>query len=161
MHGIHDDVVFDFEGALSLARQLGTLADQVAALVRARQSLSDAARVGFLGRHADDFVARVAVEVANGSNLAAHLRSDAEICAAAWKKAMDEENRRRYARHVDDIRRQRSIGQTVWDDLFGWKYPPAPEPVPLPRPPLFAPTAELTVHPPVHAGVATARPAVR
>ncbi|HEU5001253.1 MAG TPA: hypothetical protein VFW71_00545 [Actinomycetota bacterium] len=135
------DIVFDYQDALELARELYAVADQLEGTLRARSTQAGEAQAGFSGPHADTFAAWVAREVADGHALAAALRSDAALCAQAWKKAMDDENRVIYGRHVDRLKKQRSGLTTVWEDRFGYHYPPEPDPVPIPQPPVFAETA--------------------
>jgi hypothetical protein len=56
---------------------------------------------------------------------------------------MDEENRHLYGRHIDHLKKQRSTLESLWDTAFGYRgFPPEPDLVPLPHPPLFLPTAE-------------------
>ena len=137
------DVVFDYQGALSLARQLWALADEVTHTAGSRRDLGDHARVDFTGRYGDELVSRLSAEAANLAQAANGLRDDAMAVAQMWKDAMDEENRRIYARHVDDIKGHRSVLESIGDFFTGFHYPPEPQPVPVPHPPVFAPTAEL------------------
>ena len=147
-HAVQGDVTFDFSGALILARQLWALADQVDTVMRTRQGLAGEAGVGFSGAYARQFASRVADEAANAATLSVHLRADATECAFGWQQAMEEKNRRRYARRIDHIKRQRSMLQTIWDDLHGFHgYGHEPEPVAQPQPPAFAPTAETARYP--------------
>lgn len=134
------DVPFDFVGVLALCRQLWALADEVEGL---KVSRADAARtaltkwegpfaVEFTDRADDEGVA--AVQIANG------LRGDATGWAAAWKSAMDENNRRRWARHHEEWKDD----QNFLDDLFGSEdNTPEPQPVGQPQPPGFAATGSL------------------
>jgi hypothetical protein len=147
LHGNESDVTFDYVGALSLARRIWALADQVDHTMRARGELSLAARQDFTGTYADQFTRRVSVEAANLTVVVHELHGDAEAFAAAWKREMEEENRRLYARHVDHVKKQRSLVVTLWDDTFGYRYPPPPDPIPQPTPPLFLPTADFVRYP--------------
>lgn len=143
IHAVKGDVAFDFSDALILARQLWALADQVDALTSTRQALAGETRVGFSGTYAAQFTSRIAEEASNAATLSAHLRADAAECAQGWQEAMEEENRRLYAQHIDQIKRQRSTLQTIWDDVHGFHgYGREPDPVAQPQPPAFAPTAE-------------------
>lgn len=146
LHALRDDIGFDFEATLRLARQLWALADQVGSLMASRQAHAAAASVAFSGRYADDFGRRLGREAEEAGRLVAHLRSDAGLSATAWSRAMHDENQIRYARHVDHLRRQRNVLEAVWEHSFGETFPPEPDPVPVPVPPLFAPTAELVVY---------------
>jgi len=143
------DLVYDYDGMLALARQLWSLADEVSSAVGARQRLAGPAQAGFAGPYADQFRRRLGDEETNASQLAAALRSDANLCARAWQQAMDEENRRRWARHTQALKRQRNVVQEAWDHFFGTGFPPEPGPVAQPPPPGFSPTAELVAYPPL------------
>ena len=146
-HAIAADVDFDFEAALDLARRLTALADQVETLARSRQNLGGDALVGFAGAHADEFARRGETDAGGGTALARRLRLDADLCATAWKNAMDEENQRRYARHVESFQKHRNLAERLWDGAVGWRFPPEPHGVPQPQPPTYATTAELTRYP--------------
>jgi hypothetical protein len=137
------DLKFDYEGALRLARQLYGLAGAVGQAATKRQGLADTARKDFIGEYANQFGSRMTVEQANFQSVARGLRDDAMAVATMWKQAMDEENRRLYARHVDDVKSHRSVLESIGDWFTGFHYPPAPAAVALPQPPSFAPTATL------------------
>jgi len=139
MEGNKTDLRFDYQGALNLARQLNTLADQVTSAATKRQTLADTAKKDFIGAYADQFASRMTVEQTNFRAVAKGLRNDAMM----WKNAMDEENRRLYGRHVDDVKNHRSLLDSIGDWFTGFHYPPAPAAVPVPQPPAFKPTAEL------------------
>jgi len=146
-HAIAADVDFDYQAALDLARRLRDLADRVDTVARSRQGRCGDALVGFAGAHADEFARRAEAEAANSLGLAVKLRQDADLCATIWKTAMDEENMRRYARHVQSLLRHRSLAERIWDGAFGNGFPPEPHPVRQPQPPAYTPTAELTRYP--------------
>lgn len=146
-HAIGTDVDFDFQGALHLARRLRDLADRVETLARSRQCLVGDAVAGFAGAHADEFARRAQTDAEEAAKLAGRLRQDADLCATTWKGAMDEENRRRWARHVDSLRNHRNLGERIWDGAAGRKFPPEPQGVAQPQPPSYAPTAELARYP--------------
>jgi hypothetical protein len=152
--GLHAeaDLVFDYDAVLGLARRLWAAADEVEGAMASRLSLAAAAERGFAGRYADQFRGRLGDEGTNAAHLAAALRRDAELCARAWKTAMDEQNHRLWARHVQALKKQRNLLQEAWDHLFGPGFPPEPGGVAPPQPPGFAPTAELVRYPPVTAG---------
>ena len=143
MEGNKTDLKFDYTGALALARQLNSLADAVAAAATKRQGLADTAKKDFIGAYADQFGSRMTVEQTNFKAVVKGLRADAMDLATMWKNAMDEENRRLYGRHVDDVKSHRSVLQDIGDWFTGFHYPPAPAAVPVPQPPAFKPTAEL------------------
>ena len=148
LHGNPSDITFDIAGALSLARRIWALAVRADHTMRVREDLSSAARVDFSGTYADQFALRMGTEEENRPVVVQGLRGDALAFARLWKQEMEEENRRIYARHVDHLKKQRSLVVTLWDDAFGYRgFPPEPDPVPLPAPPLFIPTAELVSYP--------------
>lgn len=147
-HAIAADVDFDYQAALDLARRLRDLADRVETLARSRQGLGGNALLGFAGAHAGEFARRAEGDAASGAALVERLRQDADLCAATWKAAMDDENLRRYARHVESLLKHRSLAERLWDGAFGHNgFPPEPHPVPRPQPPAYAPTAELMAYP--------------
>ena len=143
MEGNKTDLKFDYQGALALARQLNALADEVTRAATKRQQLANTAKEDFIGAYADQFASRMTVEQANFKAVAQGLRNDAMAVATMWKQAMDEENRRLYARHVDDVKSHRSVLESIGDWFTGFHYPPAPAAVAVPQPPAFAPTATL------------------
>jgi hypothetical protein len=148
VHGDESDIQFDYERALGLARRLWALADRVDRTMRSRQDLTIAARKDFTGAYADQFARRAEEEITGGPGVAQALRRDAEVCAGGWKQAMDEENRHLYGRHIDHLKKQRSVLESLWDSAFGYRgFPPEPDPVPLPQPPLFLPTADKVSYP--------------
>ena len=143
MEGNKTDLKFDYQGALALARQLDALADEVTRAATKRQQLADTAKKDFIGAYADQFASRMTVEQTNFKAVAKGLRNDSMDLARMWKNAMDEENRRLYGRHVDDVKNHRSVLDSIGDWFTGFHYPPAPAAVPVPQPPAFTPTAEL------------------
>ena len=136
------DLVFDYDGALDLARRLWALADEVTGVARQRGELALVAATNFVGAYGDQFHSRMSVEATNMTSVTQGLRADAMAVARMWKAAMEEENRRIYARHVDDMKQHRGVLEAIGDFFTGFHYPPEPDPVPLPQPPGFAPTAE-------------------
>ena len=77
MEGNKTDLKFDYQGALNLARQLNTLADQVTSAATKRQTLADTAKKDFIGAYADQFASRMTVEQTNFRAVAKGLRNDA------------------------------------------------------------------------------------
>ncbi|MGQ0823503.1 MAG: hypothetical protein ACT4OX_00495 [Actinomycetota bacterium] len=138
-----DDVVFDYEGALALARNLWQLADHTDALRLRRQTQADATLVSWVGTHAVEFERRVTNEQSELTHVAECLRADAQAWALQWKRAMDTQNKVIYARHVDDKKASRSLISKVGDLFGGPDYPPEPAPVPVPQPPLYVSCAQL------------------
>ena len=134
------DVPFDFPGVLSLCRMLWDLADELDGIKTSRSTAATTALNQWEGPFATEFTTRSSSETTSASQIAAGLRSDARGWAAAWKSAMDENNRRRWARHHEEWKDDQS-----WvDDLFGSEdKTPNPEPVAQPQPPGFAATGSL------------------
>lgn len=141
LSGNSSDVRFDYEGALRLARTLWALADELEDAKGARQREVLAALRTWRGPFGDQFRDRAEDEQTSIASLVAALRSDADQWAQAWKMAMDEQNRRLYARKVDQIKKDRSTLDKVGDFFTGFDYPPEPAPVPKPAPAGFYPTA--------------------
>lgn len=135
--GNTSDVRFDFDGSLRLARSLWAFADELEAGRAARDGAVEVALRSWKGPFGDDFRARASDERQSLGSLIAALRSDADAWAQAWKDATDEQNRRRWARQVEQIKAERSMVEKVGDFLTGFDYPPQPAPVPKPVPGMF------------------------
>jgi hypothetical protein len=140
-----DRVAFDFDGSLEVARLLWALADQTEQGGRNRTTASHTARTGWEGKYGDDFDARIGDEETSTANVASRLREEAKGWATAWKKAMDEQNKRNRAAKVTEVRNKRSwmernIGDRFWGDDSEDQVAAA-NTVSTPKPPLFAPTA--------------------
>jgi hypothetical protein len=137
------DVPFDFEGVLSLCRMLWNLADELDGVKTSRAAAATTALISWEGPFATEFTTRSNTEGTTAVQISAGLRGDAQGWAAAWKTAMDENNRRRWARH----HQQWKDDQGFWDDPFGMfgnkDETPNPEPVSQPQPPGFAATGSL------------------
>jgi hypothetical protein len=134
------DVPFDFEGVLVLCRMLWNLADELDGIKTSRATAATTALTKWEGQFATDFTSRSNTESTTATQISTGLRSDATSWAAAWKSAMDENNRRRWARHHEEWKDD----QNFLDDLFGsTDHTPNPEPVGQPQPPGFAATGSL------------------
>lgn len=132
------DVVFDYEGALTMARRLWAFADALGTLMTDRETAADAAMVGWLGPHGTSFVSRVATERTDINAVASSFRDGAHGWAAAWKDAIDQQNRVLQARRYEynkDHQGPLGIGK-----LDGIERPHEPEPRALPSPPEFTAT---------------------
>jgi len=127
------DVVFDYEGALTMARRLWALADTLETLIGARETASEDALVGWLGPHGDSFVTRVDTERVDVDAVVASFRVGAQGWAAAWKDAIDEQNRILQARRFE----YNKDHQGTFGGLDGVERPHDPEPRALPREPNF------------------------
>jgi len=129
------DVVFDYEGALTAAKRLWAFADHLGTLMTNRESEQETAKVDFIGPFAEQFVTRLDTERTDITNVVTQLRTAATEWAAAWKDAMDEQNRILYARaynYSEDHQGPLGIGK-----LDGVERPPDVEPVRVPVQPNF------------------------
>ena len=132
--GNEQDVVFDFDGALNLARRLWSFADELEAAKDDRFTGAEAALASWLGSYSDEFVERMNTEQTNLDQVVAGLRTEADQWAQAWKDATDEQNRRLWARQVDQMKSDRNVLDHVGDFFTGFDYPPDPAPVRKPAP---------------------------
>lgn len=132
--GNDQDVVFDFDGALNLARRLWSFADELEAAATDRATGAETALTSWLGAYADEFVERMNTEQTNLAQVVAGLRTEADQWAQAWKDATDEQNRRLWARQVDDMKADRNLWDRGVDFFTGFDYPPDPVPVRKPTP---------------------------
>jgi hypothetical protein len=124
-----------------LARTLWAFADDLESAKGDRRAEAVAALRTWRGPFGDEFRGRVDDELTSVASLVAALRTEADQWAQAWKAAMDEQNRRLYARKVDQMKHDRSTLDKVGDFFTGFDYPPAPPPVPKPGPAGFYATA--------------------
>jgi hypothetical protein len=135
------DVRFDFDGSLAVARRMWRFADELDALGAARRDEGEHALTTFTGVYGRQFADRVSSEV-HDLGLAAHeLRTAAGAWAQAWAHAINEQNRRLFARACERIERDRSLVDSV-KGFFGGHHdlPPQPRQLGVPRPPHFAAT---------------------
>lgn len=129
------DVVFDYDGALSLARRLWSLADDLDELLAKRAASATTALTDWRGPYRDQFVDdRRPPEVSTGNAVAGQLRGDAGLWAKAWKDVMDENNRRRWARHHKDLKDNRNWLESAGDWLGGGFEDDTPKPASLDLP---------------------------
>lgn len=132
------DVVFDYDGALTVAKRLWAFADALGTLMTDRETASGEALVGWLGPHGESFADRVDTERIDIDATSSSLRDGANQWAAAWKDAIDQQNRVLHARAWEHSKNNQGflgIGK-----LDGIERPPDPEPRALPQPPEFAAT---------------------
>lgn len=135
------DVRFDFDGSLDVARRLWALAGQLDELAAGRRARAEQALATFTGTCAGRFAERIGEEVGQLGTASAELRAVAEAWAEAWASAINEQNRRLFARECARIERSRSL----LDDVKGFftghdDLPPQPRSLGTPQPPAFAPT---------------------
>jgi hypothetical protein len=143
------DVVFDYDGALTLARRLWSLAADLAELMTSRSTAATTALTDWRGPYRDQFVDdRRPPEVSTGNAVVAQLRSDAGLWAKAWTDVMDENNRRRWARHHQQVKNDRNWLEQAGDWLGGGfeDDTPKPQPVDVPASPGFYATGSLVTY---------------
>ncbi len=135
------DVRFDYPNSLVLARRLWEVADELDALATQRRLAGTEALVDWLGPLGVEFAARIDTETRDLGRLAGELRAGAHGWAQAWANALNEQNRRLFARACEVVRSRRSsVDRFVGffaghDDL-----PPEPYHRPPPTAPRFLPT---------------------
>jgi hypothetical protein len=136
------DIQFDFEGSLVLARQLRAMAEDAHSMMSNRGRLAQDALNTWLGPHGVDFAERVTAEGRQIDGFSADLRRAADGWAICWKEAMDEQRRIDHARECERIRSSRSLLDSVVGGIFGHDdLPPPPRPVGIPEGPAYLPTA--------------------
>jgi hypothetical protein len=140
-----EHVVFDFAGALELARRLWGLADTVDSSRVTRNTAAGTALRQWEGRFANDFRTSMTAEWNTAINLTAAMRGDAQRLATLWTLAMLEEAKVRYADHVTRKRNERSLLTQIHDVFLGSDedYGPEPGPFATPQPPAFEATGTL------------------
>lgn len=93
MSELSDDVVFDYDGALELARQLWQLADGWEAAFARRSAAAVAALAAAVGPAARDLAARPPVERRASEEAGRKLRQEATRWAQAWADAVNDRDR--------------------------------------------------------------------
>ncbi len=140
LSGNASDVRFDYDGSLRLARSLWSYAEELETAKGERRVEVLAALRTWRGPFGDQFRDRADDEQTSMASLVAALRTEADQWARAWKEAMDEQNRRLWARKVDQMKEDRSALDKVGDFFTGFDYPPEPAPLATPGPASFFPT---------------------
>ena len=135
------DVRFDFDGSLGLARRLWRFADELDELGSNRRNQAEQALTTFTGVYGREFAQRISDEVHDLERAAVELRIAASAWAQAWARAINEQNRRLFARECERIERKRSL----LDDVTGFfsghhDLPSQPRERGVPQPPHFAAT---------------------
>ncbi|KJE24241.1 hypothetical protein FF36_01316 [Frankia torreyi] len=148
--GVHggQHVVFDFAGALELARRLWGLADGVDTFRGKRDTAATTALRHWQGRYVTEFRSSVTAEQGSDTHLSTAMRDDARTLAALWSQAMAEEAKVRYADHVTEKKQHRGFFHRIEDAVFGSDddYGPEPGPFAVPQPPAFTATGSLPVY---------------
>ena len=135
------DVRFDFDGSLSLARRLWRFAGELDDLGTSRSGQAQQTLTSFRGVYAEQFAQRISDEVQDLGTAAGELRSAATAWAQAWAAAINEQNRRLFARECDRVESDRDLIDDV-KGFFGGHddLPPQPGELGAPQPPYFAAT---------------------
>ena len=135
------DVRFDFDGSLALARRLWRFAEELDDLGTSRRDHAEHALATFTGVYGREFAQRISAEVQDLDVAAGELRTGAGAWAQAWANAINEQNRRLFARECDRVESDRSPLDEV-KGFFGGHddLPPQPRELGVPQPPFFAAT---------------------
>jgi len=139
-----NDVRFDYDGSLDVARRLWRLADQVEHTAATRRFAADTALVHWAGPLATEFGTRIDTETADLLRIVGELRTTANTWAAAWAHAVNMQNRRLFARACAVVRERRSVKDKIWGGIVGHHdLPPEPHTRSAPIAPSFIPMAGL------------------
>jgi hypothetical protein len=134
-------VVFDFDGALQLARLSWQTADELDRLRGERCSHAAAALSDWVGAYGIEFTTRIDTEAQTAFVVAEQLRAEANGWAEEWKQAMDQENYNRYQAACDRVRDQRGTLDKIGGFFLGHDdLPSTPKLAARPAPPTFAAT---------------------
>jgi hypothetical protein len=138
------DIRFDWDGSLSLARRLWTFADELDDLATSRRNRAEQALTTWSGVYGTEFAQRISDELQDLELAAGELRAAATAWGQAWASAINEQNRRLFARECDRIEGDRGF----LDDVKGFfgghdDLPPQPQEHGVPQPPYFAATGSL------------------
>lgn len=93
---------FNFDGVLGLCRELWSAADELNDVMKQRDTDAATALKQWQGPHAETFRSGLEADEIDETRLVRLLRSAADDWAQAWVHAMNDENRARYDRAVDD-----------------------------------------------------------
>ena len=132
------DVVFDYDGALLMARRLWAFADALESMMGGRAHAAADALVDWIGPHATSFVSRIDVERVDVNAVVTQFREAAYGWATAWKDAIDQQNRILQARRWE----YNKDHQGLFGHLDGVERPHDPAPRPLPSAPDFQATGD-------------------
>ena len=139
-------VDFDFDGSLQLAKNLWQLADDLSTENTGRGTEGETALAKWEGPFSTQFGERRTAESDSYRNVFEGLRDDARSWATAWVEAMHQQNKNNRAAKVEEVRDNRSWGESAWDSTFGEddsdeQVGEADRPS-TPQPPDFAATAQ-------------------
>jgi hypothetical protein len=143
---VRADVRFDWEGSLDLARRLWRFADDLDELRRSRSATAARALESWRGAVAVEFGDRLDHELIGLEQAASRLREGACDWAAAWTRAIDQQNHVLHARACERARSERSLLEQIGGWLVGHDLPEPPAPRPVPQPPAFVPQRGFAVY---------------
>jgi hypothetical protein len=136
------DIVFDYEGSLQAARTLWALADELKQLRDERVKWAEHALEDWRGLAGQRFRNRSLGRDRNNLNrMVLALEAGARDWAAAFAKAVDEQNLVLYSRETTRVGRVRAERNLLEDAIAlihdDERLPRRPEPCAVPRPPSF------------------------
>ena len=142
--GAGGQVVFDFDGALQVARDLWALAGDLETRRDNRRDHAETARATWQGPLATDFDTRESDEYSEAGPIAGQLREEANLWAKAWQGAVLQQRDNYRMAKIQEVSDNRgalekfndSVNPFASDDSAD-KVPEAVAP-PLPLPPTFS-----------------------
>jgi hypothetical protein len=139
------DVNFAFDEALVTCRQAWQLGLDIISGQESRLASARVARAEWRGRFADEFDDRMEYETRSAEGLAVALQHYAQLLAAMWASAMNDQNTRLRAREEEQLNQRNFWERNVTDKITGYEFKSVPQPPALepPRPPGFEPTGGL------------------
>ena len=142
LHGISEDVRFDWVAAQRLSGELRLAASACDGQIPRRSGFAGEARQEWRGNFADQFIGRMRICTADGRRLAAAMREAADRVDQLARLAHEEQNRREQARAWQQHHDHRSTLTKVEDFFTGDDdLPPVPDPV---QPPNWVVSAPVT-----------------
>ena len=139
-------VLFDFSGALQLARDLYAASTLLERVLEERLAVGEAASAAWRGPAGDDFRVQGQIEEDEASRITTALQVEAVDWAQAWSEAMNEQNRRNRQIRVEEISDARGLGEQLVDVVTGDDSTRQVEDlrhIAVPRSPDFTPTGSL------------------
>lgn len=142
--GAGGQVVFDFDGALQLARDLHSLADDLIARRESRRTNATTAKDKWEGPLRTSFNTRESDEYGEVASIASQLRSEAVLWAQAWQGAVLQQRKNYRMAKIEEVSDNRGTLERLNDtvnpfasDNSADKVPEAEAP-PLPTAPYFS-----------------------
>lgn len=115
--GAGGQVVFDFDGALQLARDLHALADDLIARRENRRVNAETARDKWLGPLRSDFDNRESDEYGEVASIASQLRSEAVLWAKAWQGAVLQQRKNYRMAKIEEVSANRGALEKLNDTI--------------------------------------------